>query len=240
MAVRAEVTTGTRRLIDYVLSPGNGAYEGKREGEVKTSIGSCLDEAGRKIDMTIAATKFVLVTVASMLVVGCAGRVNKSWSEEVQVDEKTIIIVDRQVKYQVSRSWSGDAYSQTELASRLEFRGAYSKLPPWNDVLLPLVLYRDVGSGEWTLVASTFSCEIAWQRGNPRNLYWEFRIRDGVWKQIALQPSSFRRASNLFFRYDEDLPASHLSLRMKEDARTGIKIHKPYLTVDESYNGPCD
>ena len=196
-------------------------------------------KVARRGSLTRGLLLFVVLVLVPVME-GCAGNVKKSWAEEVALDDGTVIVVDRFVEYQTSESWAGDIHGTKEIASRLSFRGELSKLPPWNMLLVPLLLYRDSPSGEWVVVASAFSCEAARERGNPRNLYWEFRLRERVWEGVALQASSFGRKTNLYFMYEAPLSNRFLTLAAKEEIVASRRVGKKFLFIDEKYRSNCN
>ena len=159
-----------------------------------------------------------LVTIAIVtMVVGCDAlrSGDRTWSEEVALDDGSVITIDRHVEQLMSSSIGGGAFSGTETASTLAFRGDLAALPQWNVPLMPLLLYRDSESAEWVIVATSTTCEVWYRRGMPEGHYWEFRLRGAEWIEVPLSETSFGRRTNLLFEYTEPLPAKHITLSTK-------------------------
>jgi hypothetical protein len=161
---------------------------------------------------------------------GCTGEIRR-WSEEVGLDDGSVIVVDRYAKFRESNSLAGDAYSSTGLNSRLSFREDLSSLTPWEFPLVPLLLYRDAAANEWVVVATTYSCDVWAERGQPVPPYWEFRLKGREWIQTELSQVSIGRRTNLFFDYEPSLPASKLSRELKETIIKKSDFAKDYLNT---------
>jgi hypothetical protein len=119
-------------------------------------------------------------------------------------------LVRRSVKVQESNSLSGDAYNAVELEASLEIIEPPQITPAWSFPLTAMVLYRDDTTREWVLVATTSSCDVIFERGNPRYLfdsdrpptvYFEFRLRGKTWHEVPLAKTSVGRAANLLQSY---------------------------------------
>jgi hypothetical protein len=61
-----------------------------------------------------------IMIVALVPVGGCAGVVDRSWSEEVELEGGQVITIDRYVKFQESSSIAGDVHSSVDLESSLK------------------------------------------------------------------------------------------------------------------------
>ena len=159
-----------------------------------------------------------LVAVAMTIVgVGCdlLSGSDRTWSEEVALDDGSVITIDRHVEQLMSHSLGGGAFSATETASTLTFRGDLAAIPRWDLPLMPLLLYLDPESAEWVIVATTTTCDVWYARGMPEPFYWEFRFRGTEWVEVPLAETSYGRKTNLLFEYTEPLPAKHITLATK-------------------------
>lgn len=170
---------------------------------------------------------------------GCTGEVERRWTEEVEVDDGKDIEVDRYVRFTESNSISGDAYSSTNLASTLRFKGELSELPTWSVPLVPVLLYRDMKTSEWVIVAVTSSCEVWADRGSPVPPYWEFRLINGKWNEHPLSQASIGRKTNLFFDYEPDLPTHKISVAVKKQVIRRNDFGKKYLSIVGDMTRPC-
>ena len=172
---------------------------------------------------------------------GCSGVQERRWSEEVVLDDGSVVVVNRYVKFQPSNSVAGDAYSATDLETRLSFEGEFSDLPAWTEPLEPLLLYRQPSSDEWIIVATTSSCDVWSARGSPFAPYWEFRARRGErnWSQAAVSSFSSGRKSNLFFMYDQPLSMERITQKMKEQVVQRDTVHPSYLGIRTDLRANC-
>jgi hypothetical protein len=158
----------------------------------------------------------ILCICVLMLAGGCdflTGHRERAWSEDVDIDGRTAVI-DRRVRFKVSDSLAGDAYNKTETSSTLSFRDDLSELPDWNVPLIPLLLYRDSATREWVIVATTSDCHVWSQRGSPDRPYWEYRLKGATWAEVPLSETSVGRKTNLYFKYDKEVP-KHVPLGNK-------------------------
>ncbi|WP_116812335.1 hypothetical protein [Steroidobacter cummioxidans] len=145
-----------------------------------------------------------------------------TWTEDVTLDSSSIR-VRRVVAISESNSWSGDAHSVVETGSRIEFMDALASLPQWTETLRPIVLYRDMDTSEWVVVASTSSCDVWRQAGKPKPPYWEYRLREHHWERVPLSETSLGRRANLAQSYRAVAGAGHLTpeLRAQLDSPAG-------------------
>lgn len=164
-----------------------------------------------------SAAAFLLGVLAT--VSGCGflfGDQERSWSEDVELDDGSVITIQRYVKFEESNSWSGDAYNATETRATLAFTGKLASLPTWEVALMPLVLYRDTATSEWVLVAKTSSCDVWDARGQPFPPYWEYRLDGNVWRERPLSSNSKGRATNLFINYTAEKVNRHIDIQLKK------------------------
>lgn len=162
------------------------------------------------------------------------GKGSRTWSEEVELGDGSLIVVLRDVKFTSSNSWAGDAYSATTIRSTLSFRDDLASLPIWNFPLEPLLLYRDEVAKEWVIVVTTNSCDTWADWGSPSSPYWEFRLRHGKWLRTELSRASIGRKTNLFFNYEPGVPAGNLTRELKAQSIRGIAFAKEYRSIDAS------
>lgn len=202
--------------------------------------GSTMSTRSQLVHFGGFAAAFLLVVLAT--VSGCGflfGDQERSWSEDVELDDASVIRIDRYVKFEESNSWSGDAYSATETRATLSFTGNLADLPAWDVPLMPLVLYRDVATGEWVIVATSTRCEVWVARGKPNPPYWEFRLGSDGWREQALSNASLNRQGNLFIRYSTKLDKKHFAPEDKRqlaaDARVGDKYRRIQPAINPRY-----
>lgn len=151
---------------------------------------------------------------------------DRTWSEEVALDDGRVITIDRHVEQRMSSAVGGGAFSATETRSILSFREDLAALPPWDVPLMPLLLYRDSETSEWVVVATTTTCEVWHARGSPEAFYWEFRLRGAEWIEADVSEISFERRTNLLFEYSQPLPTRHIELATKAQLQSGNQAQR--------------
>lgn len=170
---------------------------------------------------------------------GCTGVIERRWSEEVELDDGKVIIIDRYVKFQESNSLSGDAYNATDLEVTLAFQGEHSSLASWKVPLVPVLLYRDNTQHEWVIVATTSNCDTWYEHGGPEPPYWEFRLQGENWVKSKLSEASIGRKTNLFFNYEPSLPARRITREIKTRILATKDFAKDYLSIRSGIKTNC-
>lgn len=158
-----------------------------------------------------------------------------TWTEDVALDAGSIR-VRRVVGMQETNSWSGDAYEAIEKLSRIEFMDELASLPPWREVLRPIVLYRDAATGEWVVVASTTSCDVWRAAGKPKPPYWEFRLQADRWNRVPLSDVSLARRANLAQAYKSVAAAGHLTQELRAKLDPSAKLFRTFRSVKSDPN----
>jgi hypothetical protein len=183
---------------------------------------------------------FVIIGLTFPLLFGCApGKESRKWSEEVDLGDGRLITIDRYVQFQASNSLAGDAYNATETRSTISFRSELSALPKWDVPLVPILLYQDASSGAWAIVATTSSCEVWSGRGSPQPPYWEFRLIEDRWQEAPISAKSFDQQSNLFFDYNGELPAKHITSSLTKHSRAEIGVGSKYKVISAGAKTNC-
>ena len=171
--------------------------------------------------MRLNQVAVIVVIAMSAVSCGSLSSGDRTWSEEVALDDGSVITIDRHVEQQLSNALGGGAFNARETKSTVSFRGELSSLPTWDVPLTPLLLYRDPERSEWVIVATTTTCEIWRARGAPEAFYWEFRLKSTEWVEAELSETSFERRTNLLFEYSRPLPARHITLATKAELHSG-------------------
>jgi hypothetical protein len=190
----------------------------------------------------------------------------RRWSEEVVLSDGSLIVVKRAVEVSESNSFAGDAYNAVEQDATLKFTGELGDLPVWNAALMAQVLYRDEETEEWVIVANSTSCEVYYERGEPRFLflegrpqtnYFEFRLRKNGWAQVPISRASIGRPTNLLMAYN-DIGLTRMSASKKRrllaaesaeqyrsvvavsDSCTNSSLAKPIWEIEDTILGRLD
>lgn len=171
---------------------------------------------------------------------GCSGPIERKWSEEVALDDGSVIVVDRRVESLESNSLAGDAFSSTITKSTLEFRDALSSLPTWDFPLRPLVLYRDENVNEWVIVGTNYTCEFWYAHGMPKPPYWEFRLRNGSWEKVPLSALSLQRRTNLFILYERGIPSKMIKHSTKDELMRNELVGAGSRSISPDEKANCE
>jgi hypothetical protein len=175
------------------------------------------------------AMKHVVVLVAAGLIAGCGYSVSKtqSWSEEVDVGNGQTIVVDRKDVIAASN----EEAAKDGKTSALSFQEELSGLPPWNEPMVPLLLYQDSSTGEWTIVAADPACSAPGYR--------EFRLAGDAWRMVELSAASIGKDSNLYLDGYGEFPKSPISKAAKDASRSRPGIPERYRTIVRAGSSGC-
>jgi hypothetical protein len=181
-------------------------------------------------------------TIAALLNTACStgGPIERHWTEDVSLDDGSTIVVRRTVEFNESNSLSGDAYNAVETNATITFTGSLASLPTWSAPLMALLLYRNADTSEWTIVATSTSCEVWNLRGEPPTLYWEYRLDAKAWRETSLSAASIGRATNLLHRYQEKLGTNHITVAARRQRESDSRIGKEFQQVVGTRKAHCD
>lgn len=189
--------------------------------------------------------------LASLLLCACGrsdGLTERHWTEDVLLGDDSTIVVERTVLLRETNSMSGDAYNAVESDATLSFTGSLANLPTWREPLTALVLYRDAEANEWVIVATTTSCDVWSQRGEPHvtylpdepdTLYWEYRLEPKGWREVSLPRTSVGRPVNILHRYQRDLDASHVTAEFRRVRQSDWRMAKELVNILERPQVNC-
>ncbi|MDB5814509.1 MAG: hypothetical protein JWN23_1626 [Rhodocyclales bacterium] len=139
---------------------------------------------------------FALVLLA-LLAYACNGAKKTDWKEEVQLADGSVIIVQRSAQAHGFGEMGGPG-GLRDLKESLQVVKSLNPIPPqWNDIYAPILLDYDAGNKEWFLVATFYMCEDWYRLGRPKSPYLEYRVRDGKWERMPLDPTLIGRETNL-------------------------------------------
>lgn len=209
---------------------------GKEEAQIiVATVAACL-VAGISLIFTRKVWLAYVVAVAPVPALYLAafllsGPITRKWTEDVLLDDGSIIQVERTVKFNETNSVSGDAYNAVETDATISFTGEFSKLPPWRAPLMALVMYRDKETKEWVIVATTTSCYVWNMRNEPEPMYWEFRLNSGGWMETPLSDVSIGRPANLLHRYQSTLKTKHITIADRRRIEDDPEMGKEFRTI---------
>jgi hypothetical protein len=179
--------------------------------------------------------------VLLLLVIGACGFLDETnrWTEDVQLDDGSVITIKRYVRFATSNSWAGDVPAAHDRRATLRFTEALSDLPEWDVPLTPMVLYQDSPTKEWVIVARTNSCEVWIARGRPFPPYWEYRLTGGQWRRVPLSETSKGRWANLLIETRLESVPAHVSVDYKKPELTNRSLVERYRRVVPDIRSVC-
>jgi hypothetical protein len=178
---------------------------------------------------SIHQARRIAFAATAIIVIGCSEK-HQDWTEDVLLDDGTIIQVKRSITFEETRSWSGDAYNAVETDAKIVFTDKLSALPTWRVPLMALVLYRDSLTNQWVIVATTTDCDVWRNRRKPMPPYWEFRLYGDGWHEAALSTSSIGRSTNLLFK-NRRLSKEHISVEDRKAMQSSDEIVRMYREI---------
>ena len=171
--------------------------------------------------------------ILAMLLTACFdGITSRKWTEDVLLDDGSILLVKRTVSFKESAAWGGEAYNSWETDATISFTGGLATLPIWHVPLMALVMYLDSTTREWVVVATTTSCDVWNARGFPPSMYWEYRLGPQGWRETPLSAKSMGRPANLLHRYQKSLGTSHFTVAERVKRETDSSMSKKYRRID--------
>jgi hypothetical protein len=176
-----------------------------------------------------------------LLAIAACGFIPKtrSWTEDVQLDDGSVITIERYVRFKTSNSWAGDVPRAEDRRATLRFTGALADLPAWDVPLMPMVLYRDAPTKEWVIVARTNRCEIWIARGSPFPPYWEYHLVAGHWRPRPLSEASKGRPANLLIEYRRENLPRHITVEYKKASFADRGLSEAYRRIVPDIRRHC-
>ncbi len=153
----------------------------------------------RATAMTLVLALPLAVSLAMGWFILTFGDVNPRWSEQVRLPDGTDVMVLRQAKGNVWAKLESrpDSWFPTEYILDLPRLGAAGAAPQWNSTLRPVLLDRDLSSGNWFVVAEPLGCNAWSAMGKPNPPYYVFVLDDKRWVRTQLPNSFVGRRPNL-------------------------------------------
>ena len=171
-----------------------------------------------------------LIAIALTACTG-ADREERRWTEDVLLDDGTVVQVERHVIFDETNALGGGVYNAVERKATLRFTGELAALPAWDHPRMALVLYRDKNSRNWKIVAASTSCRVWRSDGEPRPPYWEYELLAGQWQRVPLSEESIGRSPNLFYRYESREFGPRVSQQTKQQLQSDTEIADIYRSI---------
>jgi hypothetical protein len=187
----------------------------------------------------VFAVPLATATVLFMFISSKGSHV-RQWTEDVQLDGNDQIQIERTAEFRIAhKTWNGTIVSANMSQATIEFSGPLSQLPRWEDHLTPLVLYHDVKTQEWVIVATSFACETWAWRNKPNPPYWEYRATSDGWRETPLSTSSLNRQTNLFLHFRQRIPRQHVTIEYRKRLQHSRNTAKNYQSILPTWNRHC-
>lgn len=148
------------------------------------------------------------------------GKSTISWTEEVQLGNKKIILVERALKGQGNAEIGGPSYwRHMEMSISFKKDDNTVPLPPeWHAKYVPVLLDHKQESNAWVLVATPDTCETWYELGRPIPPYIQYESVNGApWRQVGLEDALIGRKTNLLTGPSTKGEPVLLTLPAKED-----------------------
>jgi hypothetical protein len=120
------------------------------------------------------------------------------WQEDVEFLSGEVIRVNRTAKAKPYGEWGGPGGWENEgMTLQIATPNKPDNPPLWDAKFVPVVFDRDAKTGEWFIVATFVSCESWYDLRRPKLPYTEYRLKNGVWQQGLLSPTSIGLKGNM-------------------------------------------
>jgi hypothetical protein len=185
-------------------------------------------------------TVAVRLLLPILLISGCSPKVH-SWAEEVQLENKDLLVVRRTISFKEYQPWSGGGGGSDILDSTLEVITPKRSDNParWSHPpLIPMVLDQDADSHEWIVVATFYMCTAWYDLGRPKLPYSQFRYRGGQWVQEPLSEKLIGRSGNLLVPNQADVERDH-TLASKRQVMSDPTTSSVYKRIVPTWNTNC-
>lgn len=138
----------------------------------------------------ISLRPFLIVLGATLLSACGFGDVDLKWSEEVQLADGQVIVIQRAAKGEVQgEGFARTGWVPTEMTLAFEGMQVGLKPPPeWRTKYTPILLDYDASTRTWSVVGTFNYCEEWRDLGKPALPYIEYRSQDGApWGIVPLE-----------------------------------------------------
>ena len=183
-------------------------------------------------------SKSFFATFAACLLASC-GRSGISWTEEVQLQNGEVIVVQRTAKTKAfgelggSGGWENQGMTLEIVAPKKP-----DNPPNWNYPFVPLVFDQDPETKEWLVVATFYSCTSWYELGRPKLPYTEYRLKHGTWVQQALSATLVGRKGNMLTDIRSSGEPNH-TLASKAQRMADGRIAPKYRKVVDKWTTGC-
>jgi hypothetical protein len=216
-----------------VRPTGGGTFDAGGRGDLDQRCKG-LTTMGLKKAMKLPAAALVAIVALA----ACGNR-DLAWNEEVRLSSGETILVKRTAKSKPFGEIGGPGGWENERMTLQIINVQKPDNPPvWDARFVPLLLDRDVTSGQWFVVATFYSCQSWYDLGRPALPYTEFRVRDGHWVQGKLTAALIGREGNMLTSIRSSGEPDH-TLASKAAVMSEPKIAPEYKRIVDKWRTTC-
>jgi hypothetical protein len=163
------------------------------------------------------------------------------WQEDVELKSGEIIRVNRTAKAKSFGEWGGPGGWENEgMTLQIDTPNKADNPPLWDAKFVPVVFDRDATTGEWFVVATFYSCESWYDLRRPKLPYTEYRLKNGVWQQGLLSPTSIGLKGNMITGIRSGGEPPLIDITDKRERMATSRASKKYKEiVSEWFPGGC-
>jgi hypothetical protein len=145
-----------------------------------------------------ALHRITFLAVLALAACGPSGPETLAWSEQVQLSDGRIAVLERQERYHTTQEFGGLGELHTD-RSRLSLSlPDGTKLPPLDVGEMPLVFDIELGTSAFFVITIIDNCPLARKRGlDSRQPYIEYRLTGTEWRSAPVSSDKIGWAANL-------------------------------------------
>jgi hypothetical protein len=195
----------------------------------------------RKFPPAAFVRAVVLTLIAAGALSACGDR-EIHFAEEVELASGEVIKVDRRVMAAPSGEVGGPGGWEPKYMSLEIVEPKRADNPPkWESTigLLPILFDRDADNGEWTLLATYYTCDVWVAIGRPKLPYAEFRARNAQWEGAALSEEWLGRPANVLTDINSNGEPQLVALAAKRLRMSDPAISSKYRLIDGTWKNRC-
>lgn len=186
------------------------------------------------------ARAVVLTLVALGTLSACDRRMH--FTEDVQLADGKVIKVDRRVSAAPLGEIGGPGGWESKYMSLEIIEPKRPENPPkWESTagLVPILFDKDPDNGEWTLLATFYTCDAWYALGRPKLPYAEFRARAAQWQKVDLSTKWAGRPANVMTHISSGGEPEFIGLPTKRARLSDGLIARKYRLIVDRWTTGC-
>lgn len=189
-----------------------------------------------------AFIKALVLSLVALVTLGACGKREIHFTEEVELANGEVIKVDRHVVAAPFGEVGGPGGWEPKYMSLEIVDPKRPENPPkWESEigLLPILFDRDPDNGEWTLLATYYTCDVWSAIGRPKLPYAEFRARNERWQGVPLSEKWLGRPANVLTGVSSAGEPEFIALAAKRPRLSNPEASSKYRLIDGSWKNRC-